>query len=467
VGSKPGNLLEKVTATIVAGKLLAEGERIVVAVSGGVDSMVLLEVLHRLAAGHQWQLTVAHFNHQLRGQQSDADERLVRKTAARLKIPAVIGRASVRTEAKRRGWSIEMAARQLRHQFLARTAKKAKSRTIALAHHQDDQVELFFLRLLRGAGGEGLAGMKSRSVSPVEGSIFVTRPLLACSKAELREFAAARRILFSEDETNASLEILRNRVRHTLLPLLRAEFQPALDATVLRAMDLIGAENEAVRALAEEWRRSKKPEWKSLPLAAQRQVLQAQLFELGAPADFDWVERLRLGPGEPMAIGGEKYVSHDGAGLVRVEGRAGIDFLEGEQKVHLGKAGGATSFGGLTMAWEMAEAAGAAFSIALNTEQFDADRVGESIVLRHWRPGDRFRPIGSGAARKLQDVFTDLKAPKEDRRRRVVATTAAGEIFWVQGVRIGEVCKLRARTRRRLVWRWKETQAIARRRPSW
>jgi tRNA(Ile)-lysidine synthase len=104
----------------------------------------------------------------------------------------------------------------------------------------------------------------------------------------------------------------------------------------------------------------------------------------------------------------------------------------------------------------LADAPGAEFSVALNTEQFDADNIGEYILLRHWQPGDRFRPIGLGAARKLQDVFTDLKTPKAERRRRVVAATSAGEIFWVQGLRMGDIGKLKRSTRRRLVWRWKE-----------
>jgi tRNA(Ile)-lysidine synthase len=452
----PGNLLDKVNAAIAAANLFADGERIVVAVSGGVDSMVLLAALHRLAPVHHWHLTAAHFNHQLRGRKSDADERLVRQTAKGLKIPIVVGRGSVRAAAKRRGWSIEMAARQLRHRFLARAARKAKSQTIALAHHQDDQVELFFLRLLRGAGGEGLAGMKWRNASPVDDKVFLTRPLLDCSKEELRALAAANGIAFSEDDTNQSPEIMRNRIRHRLLPLLRAEFQPALEATVLRAMDLIGAENEAVRGLAEEWLRTRKPAWESLPLAVQRRALQAQLFALGAPADFAWVERLRREPDEPRAISRQKYVARDGDGSVRVQGGGAVEFLTGEKRIRLGATGGSTTFGGWTIAWEIAGVSGAAFSVALNTEQFDADRVGESIVLRYWRAGDRFRPVGAESAHKLQDVFTDLKMPAAERRRRVLATTAAGEIFWVQGVRMGETCKLRTQTRRRLVWRWKE-----------
>src|SRR5208337_2330462 len=151
--------------------------------SGGVDSMVLLHALHRLAKQHGWQLTVAHFNHRLRGRASDADENLVRRTAAAMKLAVVAGRADVKAFARKSKLSIEMAARKLRHEFLAREARKRKIRIVALAHHADDQVELFFLRLLRGTGGEGLAGMKWRSPLSADPRLTLVRPLLDVTKA--------------------------------------------------------------------------------------------------------------------------------------------------------------------------------------------------------------------------------------------------------------------------------------------
>lgn len=125
-------------------RLFRDGQRILAAVSGGVDSMVLLDCLHRLSKTHRWKLTVAHFNHQLRGAASDADELLVRKTARKLKLPFVAGHGNVRELARESGVSVEMAARKLRHDFFAATAVKLRIPTVALAHHADDQVELFF-----------------------------------------------------------------------------------------------------------------------------------------------------------------------------------------------------------------------------------------------------------------------------------------------------------------------------------
>jgi len=132
----------------------------------------------------------------------------------------------VKEFAKKTKLSVEMAARKLRHDFFARTAKERKIRVMALAHHADDQVELFFLRVLRGAGGEGLAGMKWRSPSPVDSKIMLVRPLLDATKAELRGFAREGKILFREDATNTSLDRPRNRIRNELLPLLLRHYQP-------------------------------------------------------------------------------------------------------------------------------------------------------------------------------------------------------------------------------------------------
>jgi tRNA(Ile)-lysidine synthase len=247
------DLLQRIEENIQNRRLLKRGQAVLVAVSGGLDSMTLLHTLHELSSRHRWQLTVAHFNHELRGRSSDADEKLVRQTATALKLPFVAGRANVKEFAQKSKLSVEMAARKLRHGFFARTARERNIRVVALAHHADDQVELFFLRVLRGAGGEGLAGMKWRAPSPVDSKIMLVRPLLDSAKAELREFARERRIHFRDDATNATLDLPRNRVRNELLPLLTRRYQPALAKTVLRLMEIVGAESNLVGEIARQW----------------------------------------------------------------------------------------------------------------------------------------------------------------------------------------------------------------------
>ena len=265
--------------------------------------MTLLHALKELSQRHRWRLVVAHFNHRLRGHASDADENLVRKTAAKMKLPVAAEPADIRLFATKSRLSIEMAARKLRHEFLARVARKWNIKTVALAHHAGDQVELFFLRLLRGAGGAGLAGMKWRSPSPSDRKIALVRPLLDFSKAELLAFARENKIRFRDDATNSSTDFLRNRIRHELLPLLRRHYQPALDQTVLRLMKIVGAEAEFVgdaaqRAAANLWLDQVRPQaerriFDELPIAVQRRILLSQVERLGLPADFELIESLR------------------------------------------------------------------------------------------------------------------------------------------------------------------------------
>ena len=505
------DLLDDVDQSIQTRRLFRTGQRILVAVSGGVDSMVLLHLLHELAPRHGWRLAAAHLNHQLRGRSSDADERLVRSTANKLRVPLVVGRAAVKDLARKQKVSLEMAARQARHSFLARIARRRHIPAVALAHHADDQLELFFLRLFRGSGGEGLAGMKWRTPSVSDAGIELVRPLLDQPKAVLVEYAAHNGVQYREDASNALLEFQRNRVRHELLPLLRREYQPALDRTVLRVMDIVGAETELASRAAEAWlagrgrpksevrspkegRRPKSEEggaylqrglpFEQLPLAVQRRCVQLQLVRLGIVPDYELVERLRRRADKPVEVtrtqaagigtegvdqeptggaeprmGGRpvpRYAVRDRLGSVRLQVCEPEEFRSGSVAIELGDWAGEAEFDGARIWWRITSRKGAGRSSAKEGQEwFDADKVGSQVSLRHWRPGDRFQPIGMPCPVKLQDFFTNQKVGRTRRRHLIMAATADGVVFWVEGLRISERFKLTRRTIRRLQWRWK------------
>jgi tRNA(Ile)-lysidine synthase len=477
------DLLQRVEQNIQYRRLLKPGQAVLVAVSGGLDSMTLLHVLHKLSSRHRWRLTVAHFNHRLRGRSSDADEKLVRQTAAAMKLPFVAGQANVREFAQKSKLSVEMAARKLRHDFFARAAMERKIRVIALAHHADDQVELFFLRVLRGAGGEGLAGMKWRSPSPVDSKIMLVRPLLDATKAELRGFAHEGKILFREDATNTSLDLPRNRVRNELLPLLQRRYQPALTKTVLRLMEIVGAEADLAGEAARQWLVSKRKiehaprpvplparrgegghrqagpgegiVFKDLPVAVQRRALQLQLAELGVSVDFDLVEQLRKSANRFVSVNSTLSVLRDAAGGVKLRTWLPAEFNASKLAVDLAGRAGEVTFDGVRVCWWFDAAKKFKRPAARPAgESFDADKVGGRITLRHWRPGDRFQPIGLKSPVKLQDLFTNRKIPRARRRELMVAAAENDEVFWVEGLRISENFKLTPQTKRRLVWRW-------------
>jgi tRNA(Ile)-lysidine synthase len=453
------NLLQRIEQNIQNRRLLQRNQPILVGVSGGVDSITLLHALHKISTRQNWRMVVAHFNHQLRGRASDADEKLVRKTAAAMKLPVVVERAKVKKFARKSKLSIEMAARKLRHEFFARVAKKRKIHVIALAHHADDQVELFFLRLLRGAGGEGLAGMKWRSPSPTDKKIMLVRPLLDVTKGELRGFARENEVHFREDATNVSPNVPRNRVRNELLPLLRENYQPGLTKTVLRLMEIVGAESGLVGKLAERWLKERRPDFKSLPVAVQRRALQAQLAGHHVAADFELVEQLRGSANQLVSVGSGRSVSRDTSGAVKLQARQATRFNADELTINLANAKRRGEFAGIRVNWQFDKVKKLVRPrYQASREFFDAEEVGEEIVLRHWRAGDRFQPIGLKSGTKLQDLFTNAKIPRLHRMGLIVGATKRGEIFWVEGLRISENFKLTPRTKRRLVWRWQRTK---------
>jgi tRNA(Ile)-lysidine synthase len=448
--------LQRAETEIQKRQMLPRGQKILAAVSGGADSLVLLHVLHSLAPKYRWKISVAHFNHRLRGRASDADEKLVHRTARKLSLPFYVAGADVKKFAAQSKISVEMAARKLRHEFLARVAREQKNSVVALAHHADDQVELFFLRVLRGAGGEGLAGMKWQSSSPANWKITLVRPLLGFTKAEILEFANTEKIRFRDDATNFTSDFLRNRIRNELLPLLRKNYQPGIAKTVLRLMEITGAESEFVGATASAWLAKPEMAFEELPVAVQRRVLQQQLVGAGVASDFELVERLRVAPGKLVSVGSGWSVARDVGGKVQQTKSGGhfdARFNADELKLKLSGRAGRVEFGGGKFRWQIRPQNETALpQKKAGVEFFDADRIGGEIILRHWRAGDRFQPIGMRSPAKLQDLFVNAKIPAARRRELVLAVTVAGEIFWVEGLRIGEKFRLMPVTKRRLRW---------------
>jgi len=450
------DFLERVGENIRARGLFRPGQAILVAVSGGVDSMVLLHALHRLSAKNRWKLTVAHFNHQLRGAESDADESLVRKASLKMGLPFVSERWGGGRGRQIKESGLEMAARRARHDFWRRVMERLVIPTAALAHHADDQAELFFLRLIRGAGTEGLSGMKWTSGVLGNGRQMV-RPLLNVTKAELLAQASVHHISFREDDSNRDRRRERNRIRHELLPRLREQHDPAIVSTILRTMDILGADSDCIRETAARWlQRERRAGFERLHPAVQRECVRRQLMQLGVAGDFQLVEFLRLNAGGKTSAGPGCTLFRDMAGRVHRQTIRRLPFNPDETVIHFTGERGKLSFGGVKITWELSEAkAGARLPRpAAGREFFAADHLWPRCRLRHWRPGDRFQPIGMSAPVKLQDLFTNEKVPRERRRELLVAETMAGEIFWVEGLRLGEQFKLDKATARRLKWHW-------------
>ncbi len=221
--------------------------RVIVAVSGGADSIALLDILARL--DNRLSIVVAHFNHQLRGAASDADAALVQAAAAARDLPFRLGSLDVASAAAHAKQSIEVTARGGRYAFLARTALAENAVWIATAHHADDQAETVLLRLLRGTGTAGLRGIALFSAMPGLPSLRLWRPLLLAPRAEIAAYCAERALRFCDDASNHDTRVLRNRVRHELIPYLET-YNPGIRKVLARMADNAAADAEIIDTAA-------------------------------------------------------------------------------------------------------------------------------------------------------------------------------------------------------------------------
>jgi len=415
------NLPESIRKIITRLGLISEGSNVVVGVSGGADSVALLYAFQALEVP----VTVAHLNHQLRGVESDTDERFVQELAKELGLPIVGKSMDVRKLAEASGQSLEMAARQARHDFFAEFGEGA---VVALAHHADDQAETFLLKLARGAGTEGLGGM---AFAQTIGQIRLIRPMLGIPRSEILQWLEENGFEWREDSSNTDESFLRNRVRHTILPMLEKELNPNIRKTILRTMDILREENAWMNSLTSA---TSLEGSSTLPIAAQRRLLRKWLFENGAEeVGFDAVEKIL-----ELMERGEGTTVFELNDQLRVVVEYGQPRLEQEGRLESLPHVCLTTQPGTGWKRDCAPEIGALPAEA----SFDAERVGGSpIMLRGFEPGDRMEPLGMEGSRKLQDIFTDAKIPKAQ-RASVPVVVCRGEIIWIPGYRIARNWKV-------------------------
>ncbi len=447
----------RVEAFIRARGVFEPGSRILVACSGGPDSVALASVL--LAMRDRWRLTlrIAHFEHGIRGAASRADADFVRAFAAARGLAFTEAREDVPAYARRARLSLETAARERRYRFLTEAARAmGGGALIATGHHADDQAETVLLRLLRGTGPDGLAAMRPRDGARV-------RPLLFLSRAEIEAYLRERGLAFCTDETNAALDAARNRVRLELLPALR-RYNPSIGGALCR---LAAASAETADflngAVDAAWREAvavkrggfflRRAPYRGLHPAVRKGLLRriaegAGLRRSLGAAQYDALDALCVsgGAGKSLALGGawRAECRYDDVAFWMPDGEP--PYWEAALRVP-----GTTRVEavGLTVyaAWcEAAEAPPDETAAA-----FDADALRMPCVVRMRRPGDAFRLEGGGR-QKVKSLLIDRKVPRA-LRGRVPVFTSGEEIFWVGGLRRAAFAPLSERTKRAVVFR--------------
>lgn len=446
------NMIKHKAVSIRRQDLFKQGERVLVAVSGGADSVALLRVLHELAPGLGISLAVAHLNHCIRGKASDADAGFVKKLATQLNIPFVCAKVDVPKLAKRSGLSMEMAAREARYSFLVKTARELKADVITTAHTADDQAETVLLKLARGAGMRGLAGIP-RTI--MISGIRIVRPLLDARRSEIEEYLDEIKQSWRHDRTNKDPAYLRNRVRHEVLPFLEKKLNPDIRQALIRTADILRKEDEWLDELTERiLKECIADTGGSLnisrilrqPVAARRRVLRQWLSSSGVEPeliDYDVVSRVeallagREGTGE-IEIAGRQVVRKRYDKLitgkkdsnlvkkfrceVKIPGRTLVD----DGRLEIG-----TSVTGGLVRDKLVHIGQVPARATLNFATLGKRR----LIVRSWQQGDRMSPFGMTGSKKLQDIFIDEKVPVEE-RDHIPIFECDGEIVWIPGYRV-------------------------------
>jgi tRNA(Ile)-lysidine synthase len=456
-------LLDHVKGTIDCYHLLDRGDRLIVGVSGGVDSMVLLHLLNVFRQQFDLFLIVAHVNHGLRPKESEVEAELVQKESERLGLTFEYGLFNTKEFQKTRGISLQDAARRIRFHYYSVLLQKYSANKIALGHNADDQVETILLRLMRGSGLKGLKG-----ILPIrEGKVI--RPLLEVWRREIESFAEEMKIPYLLDSSNLKENYLRNRIRLTLIPLIEREYQPNFKEILLRTSTILREENDYLERGAEEAYHKivqeekdalsfKLSQYQSLHPAIQWRVLQkiwgrmdkggmdSEVSE-GIEVDHIYKKLGQINPSFLLDLSHGVYLEKRYDVVTMKKGWAkpvppfevelispGRTFIEEIKRTIVVEE--VSKIDKIKDIYRLPDMA-----------LLDYQNLQFPLKVRNFRPGDRFQPLGLKGTQKLKEFFIDHKIPKFERER--IPLLVSGEmIAWVVGYRINERVKVTEKTQR-------------------
>ncbi len=438
----------------IKNRLFTAGDRIIIALSGGVDSVVLFELFYCIQKEHDIVLHAVHFNHQLRGEESDSDETFVKKICKEKKIPLVIERFDVGGYCKKNKLSIETGARECRYAFFRKTAEQLNFHYVATAHNADDNAETILDHIIRGTGVKGLCGISAKR------DIFI-RPLLFARRKEIELFAGENNIAFRTDSTNKDIAYKRNRIRHVLLPLLNEQFNPRaveainrLGANMTELDEYLNFETGKAFNNCLKFKDKQKiildiKDFLAYFIVLQKRILVYSLGLFGTDPrlpDFDFYQKIlnvlqKKQSGKIFRITNRLSVTADSKHLVIWQDTRDL------KPVTLKINPGVYSF------WEKYIFEIKSYKKRLefqdkdkNTEWIDADKITEPLLIRAVKPGDRFYPVNFNGSKKVSDFFIDEKIPVYERHGLPILTCKTG-IIWICGKRLDDRFKITDKTK--------------------
>ncbi|MBI5324054.1 MAG: tRNA lysidine(34) synthetase TilS [Ignavibacteriae bacterium] len=452
-------LLKKVENYLINELFVENGDKLVIAVSGGVDSIVLLNLIYQLSFIYNFKIIPAHFNHKLRGKRADDDEKFVKSICNDYKLKCISGKGDVRQYAGKNSLSIEHAARVLRYNFLERVAHENNCSLVATAHTLDDMTETFFLNLLRGSGITGLCGIPKKRLLTKKVSLI--RPLINITKDELKSYANKKGLKWSEDESNKLMNFTRNKIRKKLIPLIREDFEPGINEKIQRTTSLLsGAERyikDYVAELTEKIITNRTSDGFAIKLGLFNSLddfIQGELIEHlittkyhQSPLTMANIERLKdlseSKIGTIVDISKDLFALKDRNKLIISKKRKNA-----QRRIELKKED-ETEFTGMKIILKEVKKKDVIFNQSVNIEYLDYDLIPQRLILRSWEKGDVFNPLGMKGKMKVSDFLINNKVSILDKKEILLLSTGK-DIVWVCGMRIDDKYKVTNQTLRYL-----------------
>lgn len=448
-------MIEKVLETIEENNMFQKGDKVIVAVSGGPDSICLLNVLYSLKDKLEISIAAAHVNHCLRGMEADGDEKYVEDYCKSLGIDFYSRREDIKKVAEEKNISLESAGRIVRYDFFDALKTKLSAQKIALAHNANDQAETVLMRIFRGTGLEGLAGIR-----PVRDGIFV-RPLINVTRDDIEEYCEDNMLNPRIDKTNLESIYTRNKIRLELLPYLKENFNQDIVNVLNRLADTTSRDNEYLEEISlnkfsyyceikgnmviinKDAFFEKEPVLSRIVRNAIYK-LKGNIYNLERVHIFEIINLSKSGTGKKIMLP-NSLIAENIYGNIHIytysENKINNINTDRVHRINIGENSFYEDYNLAISSEVLIYDKKLNFQDKNNTKYFDYDKINGNIFIRYRKAGDTFSPLGMKGRKKIKDIFIDLKIPRQE-RERIPLICFENEIAWIVGYRTSESFKI-------------------------